>query len=152
MGVVRQEVPSEAWYCNKQLSILDSMDDYDSENDEPYAWVLPVLLLATIYRPQQLWIPSNRSYTGQEYIDDLLNCGSDIRICNQLRMQLETFNQLRNWLYNNSKLKDSRYISIEEKLLIFIYIAKSGSSNRAAQEQFNHGPETISKWEFIMLI
>jgi hypothetical protein len=121
------------------------MDNYDSENDEPYAWVLPVLLLATIYQPRQLRIPSNRLYTGQEYVDDLLNCGSNIRIRNQLCMQLETFNQLRNWLYNNSKLKDSRYISIEEKLLIFIYIAKSGSSNRAAQERFNRSPDTISK-------
>jgi hypothetical protein len=121
------------------------MDDCDSGNDEPYAWVLPVLLLATISHPRQLRIPSNRLYTSQEYVDDLLNCGSNIRSRNQLCMQLETFNQLRNWLYNNSNLKDSRYISIKEKLLIFIYIARSGSSNQAAQERFNRGPETISK-------
>jgi len=59
-------------------------------------------------------------------------------------MQLDTFNQLRDWLMNNTKLNSSRYISIEEKLLIFIYIASTSASNRVAQERFNCSADTIS--------
>jgi hypothetical protein len=122
----------------------DSDNDIQSSDDEIDSLVPTVLLLATIYSQRRLQISSNRLYTGQEYVDDLLNCGNDIRIHNQLRMKLMTFNMLRDWLVQNTKLDSSRYISIEEKLLIFIYISSSGRSNRAAQERFNRGAQVIS--------
>jgi hypothetical protein len=55
--------------------------------------LLPVLLLLLLRRRhRQPPTPSNRRWTGQEVVDNLLNCGNAIRIHNQLRMQLETFN------------------------------------------------------------
>ena len=60
-------------------------------------------------------------------------------------MQLATFYSLRDWLVNNTKLKDSRKVSIEEKLVTFIYIASTEASNRQAQEQFNCSAQTISQ-------
>ena len=68
-------------------------------------------------------------YSGQDYVNDLLNCGNNLRIRNQLCMQLGTFNLLRDWLFENTTLDDSCYVSIEEKLFIFMYIASSGVSN-----------------------
>jgi hypothetical protein len=83
----------------------DNSDDAICNNSDT---LLPLLLLLLIYRRRRHHrIPSNRRWTGQEVVDDLLNCGNATRIHNQLRMQLETFNQLRDWLVNNTKLNSS---------------------------------------------
>jgi hypothetical protein len=64
---------------------------------------LPLLLLLLIYRRRRYRrIPSNRRWTGQEVVDDL-NCGNTTRTPYS-RMQLEAFNQFRDWLVNNTKL------------------------------------------------
>ena len=68
------------------------MEDNTSDDDD---WILPVLLVATLCTQQQPRLLSNRMYTGQDYVDDLLNCNNSIRIRSQLRMQLKTFNLLR---------------------------------------------------------
>jgi hypothetical protein len=114
------------------------MDDSSDSSDSDTNWVLPLLLLATFYPCRQPRIASNRLYSSQEYTDNLLNCGNDIRIQDQLRMRLDTFYSLRDWLVNNTKLKGSRKVSIEEKLVTFIYIASTGASNWQAQEWFNY--------------
>ena len=77
-------------------------------------------------------------------VDNLLNCGSITRIHNQLQIQLAIFFQLCDWLVVNTDLKSSIYISIKEKLLIFIFITSIGASNQATQERFNHGTQIIS--------
>ena len=118
------------------------MEDNTSDNDD---WLVPVLLISALCDQRQPRIASNRMYSGQDYVDDLLNCGNNLRIRNQLRMQLGTFNLLRDWLFENTTLDDSCHVSIEEKLFIFIYIASSGVSNRDAQERFNRSPSIISK-------
>jgi hypothetical protein len=122
----------------------DTSSDSDSDNNRPssYTWIL---LLATIVRHRQTRTPSNRSWTGQGYVNNLLHCGNPTCIRDQLRMELETFYLLRNWLVDNTKLNTSRYISVEEKLVIFIFIASSGASNYQAQEQFNCSSWTISQ-------
>ena len=55
----------------------DFYDDIQSSSDEINNLVPAVLLLASIYSQQQRYRPSNRLYTGQEYIDNLLNCNND---------------------------------------------------------------------------
>jgi hypothetical protein len=92
--------------------------------------LLPLLLVLLLRRRQHRPpTPSNRRWTGQEVVEDLLNSSSSTRIHNQLRIQLDTFYQLRNWLTNNTNLTGSWYLLIEEKLLIFIYIASTCASN-----------------------
>ena len=85
----------------------NSNDDTQSSNDEIDNLVPVALLLATIYSLRQLRLSSNRLYTSQEYVDDLLNYGNDIRIYNQLCMKLMTFNMLQDWLVQNTKLNSS---------------------------------------------
>jgi hypothetical protein len=119
------------------------MEDNTSDNDD---WLIPVLLISTLCDQQPPRLHSNRTYTGQDYVNDLLSCGNSSRIRNQLRMQLTTFNLLRDWLFKNTALNNSCHISIEEKLFIFIYIASSGMSNRDTQERFNRSPSVISKY------
>ena len=71
------------------------MDDSSDSSDSDINFVLPLLLLATSYPYRQPRIASNRLYSGQEYVDNLLGCGNDVRIRDQLRMRLDTFYLLR---------------------------------------------------------
>ena len=75
--------------------------------------------------------------TGGDYVDELLN--SDHPDCIQavLRMQLDTFCALRDWLLGNTHFKTSRNVTVEEKLIIFLHITIRLASNRDAQEQFS---------------
>ena len=100
----------------------DSSGSSDSDNDD---WVLPILLILVAHQREQPRIATNRLWTGPEYVNNLLNCGNLTRIHNILRMNLETFYLLRDWLVSNTKLKSSRKVAVEEKLLIFITIASS---------------------------
>ena len=123
---------------------IDVMDHHNSDSDNQSV-ILSLLLILILQRHHRCPpTPSNRRWTSQEVVDDLLNCGNPTRIHNQLRMQLDTFFHLRDWLVINTGLKSSRNTSIEEKLLIFIYIASTGASNRAAQERFNRGARVVS--------
>lgn len=117
----------------------------DDSDDNSQTIVLSALLVLLLHEPRRrLPTPSNRRWTCHEIVEDLLSCGNPTRIHNQLRMQLDTFFHLRDWLRTNTELKSSRDTLIEEKLVIFIYIASTSASNRAAQERFNRSARSIS--------
>jgi hypothetical protein len=97
-----------------------------------------LLLLLDYERRQQ----GQRTYTGQsghDYIKELLESAHPERVHHVLRMQLDTFYTLRDWLVINTDLKgynitqnqrirgSGRQMSVEEKLEIFIYIARGAS-------------------------
>ena len=74
-----------------------------------------------------------------------------------LRMQLATFYTLRDWLAMNTDLKGGnvmanqrirgvgKEVSIEEKLMIFLYITSKGASIRDTAERFSRSKDTISR-------
>jgi hypothetical protein len=71
------------------LNAMESNTSSDSDDSEPpsYTWIL---LLATIIRRRWRGIASsNRTWTGQEYVDNLLNCGNPTRIRNQLHVHID---------------------------------------------------------------
>lgn len=120
------------------------MDHHGADSDSNTI-ILSALLLLLLQRGHRRVItPSNRQWTCQEVVENLLSCGNATRIHSQLRMQLSTFFCLRDWLVTNTKLKSSRDTSIEEKLVIFIYIASTSASNRVAQERFNRSARSVS--------
>ena len=73
-------------------------------------------------------------------------------------MQLDTFYALRDWLLANTDLKGNnvtynqrirggeKEVSIEEKLMIFIYIISRAASNRDTCERFSRSGRTISRY------
>ena len=129
---------------------MDIDNNYDSEDEE-------FVLLA--YKEYQQRQQSQRIYTGQsgqEYIRELLNSAHPERVYHVLRMQLDTFYALRDWLVVNTDLTGNNIarnqrvrgrgteVSIEEKLVIFIYIISKGASHRDASERFSRGRYTIT--------
>jgi hypothetical protein len=63
-----------------------------------------------------------------------------------LRMPITKFLDLRDWLVNRSLLKASKNISVEQQLIIFLWIVGHEASTREAQEHFQHSGETISRY------
>src|SRR5438045_910473 len=74
---------------------------------------------------------------GGEYANELLNSDHPNRIQAVLRMQLDTFYALRDWLLINTRLKTSKNVTVEEKLMIFLQITTRPASNRDVQERFS---------------
>lgn len=124
----------------------DEIDAIDNTSMHLYIFMLLSRRRRRIMAVRQ---PSNRRWTGQEVVDNLLSCGNHNRIQSQLRMKLDTFYQLRNWLLLHTELRSSIYgsrvVSIEEKLVIFISITSTNASNRATQEHFNRSGSLVSK-------
>jgi hypothetical protein len=114
------------------------------------------LLLA--YERRQQYRRIRTGQPGQEYIKELLDSAHPERISHVLRMQLDTFYALRDWLVANTDLSGTSIIhnqrrrgsgsevSLEEKLVIFIYIISKGASNREASERFSRGQYTITQY------
>jgi hypothetical protein len=46
----------------------------------------------------------------------------------------------------NTYLKASKAMTVEEKLVVFLYITTRPASNRDTQERFSHSGETISRY------
>ena len=125
---------------------MDSSDNDSDSELQSYTWALPLISLMPLLADQrQPKTPTNRIWTSQGYVDNVLNCSNPTCIHNVLCMNLETFNQLQHWLVNNTKLRSSRKVSIEEKLFIFIAIASTRLSNCCIQEHYNCSARTVSQ-------
>jgi hypothetical protein len=80
--------------------MINTTTQFDRDSDDNNIWAILILLVAILY-DQDKRNPSNRCITGQGVVDNL-NSGNLTRIRNQLRMNLKTFFQLRNWLQDRS--------------------------------------------------
>jgi len=81
---------------------------------------------------------------GQQWVNELQG-GHPERFKNEIGMGKHVFNKLLEVLEENGGLKDTRYVSAEEQLAIFLHFAHRASSNRALQERFQRSGDTISK-------
>ncbi len=81
--------------------------------------------------------------SGHGWVMELLN-GHPDRIKNELGMRKHVFHALVAAL-RASGLQDSRHISLNEKVAIFLYMSVTGLRIRAVGERFQHANETISK-------
>jgi hypothetical protein len=120
----------------------------DIDIDIPIENTVFCVVLATIQKEaeavqdrKQRWM---NAMPGSEYADELLNSDHSNRIQAVLRMQLDTFYALRDWLLINTSLKTSKHVTIEEKLMIFFHITTRPASNRDTQERFSRSSDTIS--------
>ena len=78
-------------------------------------------------------------------IDWLEACLSDERqLKDETRLNLEAFTQLATILEANKYISTSKFITIQEKLLIFLYIYGQGASWRNTRWRCGHSLDTIS--------
>lgn len=90
-------------------------------------------------------VPQHTSIlSGQNWIDELID-GHDGRFYNEFGMRKHVFWKLLSVLRKDAGLHDTRHVSCEEQLAIFLHYVHRGLSNRALQERFQRSPDTISK-------
>ena len=82
--------------------------------------------------------------SGQQWVKELLE-GSPTRFLQQCRMTIPVFNKLCSQCRNENLLKNTKNVTVEEQVIIFLHIVSQNQSNRAAQERFQHSGETIHR-------
>jgi hypothetical protein len=90
-------------------------------------------------------VPQHTSIlSGQQWVDELRE-GHPGRFKNEMGMSKHVFNNLLELLKEGGGLNDTRYVSAEEQLAIFLHFAHRALSNRGLQERFQRSGDTISK-------
>ena len=89
--------------------------------------------------------PRNTStLSGKAWVDELLE-GHPICFYDNLTMNRHVFRQLLRALNEKAGLGDSKYVTLEEQLAVFLYFSATGCSVQKLEERFQRSPDTISK-------
>ena len=88
--------------------------------------------------------------TGQEWVTELLE-GHDGQIHDELGMHKHVFQRLLNVLGRLAGLRNTKHVSAEEQLSIFLHFAHQGLSNQALQERFQRSADTVTKYILVAI-
>jgi hypothetical protein len=80
--------------------------------------------------------------SGEGWVQELIN-GHPERMKTELGMRPQVFSLLIKELYG-AGMRRSKFLSLEEKLAIFLYMSVTGLSIRHVAERFQHANGTIS--------
>jgi hypothetical protein len=81
-------------------------------------------------------------FTGQCWINELVT-GHPDRFHKQMGMRKHIFRRLLNELQLHHGLRDSKHVTAEEQLAIFLYFARTGLPSCMIQERFQRSGHTI---------
>ena len=84
--------------------------------------------------------------SGYAWLQELLH-GHPERIHTELGVHKVVFHALIRKLWSMGH-GDTKYVTLEEQLVIFLYTSVTGLSVRHVGERFQHANGTISKWVF----
>ena len=82
--------------------------------------------------------------TGQRITKEILRTYSR-RVLEVIRMLITTFLDLQDWVVERGLLRSTRYVSVEEQIMMFWWMVGHGATNREACEQFQHAGDTVSR-------
>ncbi|KAF5794731.1 putative Myb/SANT-like domain, harbinger transposase-derived nuclease domain-containing protein [Helianthus annuus] len=144
------EIPNYGKYVNS-----DSEDENNDSNEEDWLddekrfLLLCGLVVKGVMVVHNMMniprIPCRTSCrTGNIFIQEILN-GHPRRCFEDFRVHVDVYKSLCSDLRMHYNLKETRNVSIEEFVGIFLLILAHGCGNRLAQEIFNHSGETIHR-------
>ena len=120
--------------------IFDLLNDSNDELGE-------VLLLCELEDYHNAYLTKqpcrNSALTGHDYVLEILN-GNNSRCYEQLRMNKHVFLSLCNVLKEKELLENSRYITVEEQVAMFLYVISHNEQHRVVGERYQHSTETTS--------
>lgn len=88
--------------------------------------------------------------TGEMWVRELLN-GHESRMHNNMGMRPHVFRALVERLEAHCGLTDTRWVTKEEQLAIFLYAVATNLSNRKMCERFQRSGDTISRSASVFL-
>lgn len=89
--------------------------------------------------------------TGEEWTQEILSSENPRLFPKNMRMEKPVFQKLCEVFRERGYLRDSRHVSVEQQLHIFLYIVSNNAANRNVQGRFQHSGETISRYFNIVL-
>ena len=87
--------------------------------------------------------PHTSIRTGHQYMLELLNQHPD-RMFNKICIYRLCFDMLIQVLRQQTGLQNSKYLTLEEHVMIFVYVISQQATNRMAMEDWQHFGSTIS--------
>ena len=143
------EILQEYWYTDLSSSYSDiswSQDTDDQVIDITAIFIALVMKEVLSYGTSAYnRMPYHMSaLTGEMWVMELLH-GPPKRIWNELGVHKGVFLSLCHdlWQYGHC---NSKFVSQEEQLAIFLYMCVTGLSIRHVSEQFQHAMDTMSWW------
>ena len=131
------------------LALLDEMDEIEEfeDDEEEERWLLAAAIVGANHGTSHCCAEQCRTapYTGSSLVNELLETHQWRRCQEVLRMPWHTFQSLVEFCREHTALKDSKHVSLEEKLMIFLSITGQPMGNRGAQERYQHSGDTISR-------
>ena len=106
--------------------------------------ITAVLLVKKIIRKKRLGRrpDTDSALKGFAYVQEILN-GNPAHCLEILRMNKQAFLRICEHFKNKTWLKDSRYIKVEEKMVMFLMTLNHNVRNRVTKRRFNHSTQTI---------
>ena len=106
--------------------------------------ITAVILVKKIIRKKRLGgrPDTDSALKGFAYVQEILN-GNPTHCLEILRMNKHAFFRICEHFKNKTWLKDSRYIKVEEKMVMFLMTLNHNVRNRVTKRRFNHSTQTI---------
>ena len=122
---------------------VNHFEDFDSDDDDDIC-IIFTLLHMSLHKIHSSKQPCRTSALREhDYVIELLN-ENDSRCFDCFRMKGVTFVRFCEYLKSKINLKASRYLTVQEKVTIFLLIISYNESNRITAERFQHPGHTIS--------
>ncbi|KAL5552924.1 hypothetical protein UlMin_040325 [Ulmus minor] len=130
------------------------MDAGDSNNGDSFEdlsfWWVFFGMFYQLLKKRQSAIRYNSILTADDRVTEFLH-GHWERIFNKTRMTRDCFVRISSIMEQTGRLTPSRAVSVEEQLMIFLFVVGHSASNRDAQETWQRSGSTISKYFGIVL-
>ncbi|NP_001307819.1 uncharacterized protein [Zea mays] len=126
-----------SWEENVRQFLLEEEED----DDELFFVILPAIIpyLSEEKRPIH-----TSSLTGAKKVKEILE-GHESWCKSEFRMEKEIFKATSNFLRRENLLRDTRGVSVEKQLGMFMYMISHNASNQMLQKAFQHSGETIHR-------
>jgi hypothetical protein len=130
------------------------MDDSDLFGDVELMDILPLIVMGVVEEAPKhsniLTSSGEGVLSGNDYLNELLNCNNPARIYGVLRMKRKTFLDLCLVLQRKGLLKDSRNVTIEQQVAQFLWVINYSASIALTAERFRLSKEPISRFYIIL--
>lgn len=126
--------------------VMDPNYQCRSQNEDEFVFFVLPTVEGSSSQPSSSRKPIHTSkLSGACRVNEILT-GHESLSKRNFRMEAGVFQTLVHKLREKQLLADSRFISVEEKVAIFLYALAKNASNETLQYEFQHSGETISRY------
>lgn len=124
----------------------DTRELIEDDSDDEFAEVILLCALEKYHRTYFSKKPCRDSeLSGHDYIFEVLK-GHEIRCYESFRMKKSVFRKLCDVLKEKEWLENSRYVTVEEQVAMFLYVLSHNQRHRVVAERYQHSLETTSHY------